>query len=50
MRRDLPAKLYDGDAELAGDGPIPGASAQSRSAIQFNQALRFQPEWAIDFT
>jgi len=30
MRRDLPAKLYDWDAEIACDGSNPGASAQSR--------------------
>ena len=28
MRRDLVAKLYDGDAGIAGDGPSPGASAR----------------------
>ncbi len=33
MQRDLAAKLYDGDAGKAGDGPIPGASAQSRYAV-----------------
>jgi len=26
MRGDLPTKVYDGDAGLAGDGPNPGAS------------------------
>jgi len=30
MRRDLLLKLYDGDAEIAGNGLNPGASAQSR--------------------
>ena len=29
-RRDLAAKLYDGEAGKASDGPIPGASAQNR--------------------
>lgn len=30
MRRDLPTKLYDGDAGLASEVAIPGASARSR--------------------
>ena len=30
MRRDVPTKLYDGDAGIACDGPSPGASAQNR--------------------
>jgi hypothetical protein len=30
--RDLPAKLYDRDAGIAGDGPNPGALAQNRCA------------------
>jgi len=32
MRGDLPTKVYDGDAGLAGDGPNPGASPQSARA------------------
>jgi len=32
MLRDLSAKLFDWDAEIAGYGSSPGASAQSRYA------------------
>ena len=30
VRRELPAKLYDGDAVSADGGPNPGASARNR--------------------
>lgn len=37
MRRDLHSKLYDGGAGKAGEGPVPGASAQNRYADYTNE-------------
>jgi len=44
MRRDVPTKLYDGDAGIACVGPNPGASAQDRYTASLFQSRRVNPE------
>ena len=40
MQRELPTKLYDGDAGEAGDGSNPGASARGRYAAKWHYSAR----------